>query len=100
MTKSLRILLVAALVLGALAAVTAVYAQGTTTGGAAAATATATVGAATSGGAAVSATVTPSTLPRTGGDTNPTSTATIVLLALGATAGLGGLLLRGLRQPR
>lgn len=45
------------------------------------------------------ATATPATLPTTGGVT-PINTVTVVLLALGASAGLGGLLLRGLRQPR
>lgn len=81
--KTLRILLIAVLVLVAFTAVMgSVSAQGTTP------TATATLAA------------TPRTLPGTGGAVTPASTATVVLLALGATAGLGGLLLRGLRQPR
>ena len=90
MSSTLRILLVAGLLLVAFAVVTAVYAQGTTTD--AAATATVASGA--------SVTATPGILPRTGGETGSASTATVVLLALGATAGLGGLLLRGLRQPQ
>ncbi len=85
-SKILRILLVAALLLLAFAVVTSAYAQGAT-------------GSNTSSGAAAGTTATPSTLPRTGDATTPTSTATVVLLALGATAGLGGLLMRGLRQP-
>lgn len=85
---TLRVLLVAVLVLVAFTVVlTSAYAQG----------GTATATPATTGGAA--ATATPATLPTTGGST-PASTVTIVLLALGATAGLGGLLLRGLRQPQ
>ena len=86
-SNTLRVLLIAGLVLVAFTAVTAAFAQGTTTNSAGAA-------------AAVTTTATPQTLPTTGGAATPTSTATIVLLALGATAGLGGLLLRGLRQPR
>lgn len=127
--KSLRIVLVFALVLVAFAMVLgSAYAQGTTgnetatpeasatmgvgagaaatatvgasTGAGTGAEATSTVGAATSGGAAATATAaTPRTLPTTGGSDSATNTVTIVLLALGATAGLGGLLLRGLRRP-
>jgi hypothetical protein len=44
-------------------------------------------------------TATPGTLPTTGASDAATSTVTVVLLALGATAGLAGLLLRGLRRP-
>ncbi len=96
-STTLRILLVAALVLLAFTALmSAAYAQtGTATP---MATATLTTGTTGSSGAAASAT--PGTLPRTGGTDTTTSTATVVLLALGASAGLGGLLLRGLRQPR
>jgi hypothetical protein len=47
---------------------------------------------------AATPTATPATLPTTGG-TDSGNTVAIVLLALGATAGLGGLLLRGLRRP-
>ena len=86
-STTLRILLVAALVLVAFAVLmSAAYAQ----------TGTATPMAT----AAAVRTATPGTLPRTGAADTGASTATVVLLALGATAGLGGLLLRGLRQPR
>jgi hypothetical protein len=87
-STTLRILFVAALVLVALTVVmSAAYAQ----------TGTATPMAAAT---AMTTTTTPGTLPTTGGSDSPASTATVVLLALGATTGLGGLLLRGLRQPR
>jgi hypothetical protein len=86
-SMTLRILLVAALVLVAFAVLmSAAYAQ----------TGTATPMATT----VMSITATPGTLPRTGAADSAASTATVMLLALGATAGLGGLLLRGLRQPR
>lgn len=82
MSTTMRIMLVVALSLIAFAFVLgSAYAQTGTT----AATATAMA--------------TPATLPTTGGVT-PINTVTVVLLALGASAGLGGLLLRGLRQPR
>jgi hypothetical protein len=44
-------------------------------------------------------TPTPATLPTTGGEADQMNVLAIVLLALGATAGLGGLLLRGLHRP-
>jgi hypothetical protein len=91
--KALRILLVTAMVVLAFSVVLVpAFAQ---TG-----TATPTAMAGGAAGAAATASATPRTLPTTGGDVNPVSTMTVVLLALGATAGLGGLLLRGLRQPR
>jgi hypothetical protein len=104
--KTLRILLVFALVLVAFAAVLgSAYAQTSTPGTSGAATATMTTAGGANGtgtnnaGALGAATVTPRTLPTTGAADAGTSTLTVVLLALGATAGLGGLLLRGLRRP-
>ena len=89
MSSTVRVLLVIALVLVAFVAVMgAVYAQG--------ATPTATPGDA---GAPATAVATPRTLPTTGGAGMATNTLTVVLLALGATAGLAGLLMRGLRRP-
>jgi hypothetical protein len=94
--KSLRILLVFALVLVAFAAVLgSAYAQTGTPEAADGATATMTTAGDTTG----AATVTPRTLPTTGAADAGTNTVTVVLLALGATAGLAGLLLRGLRRP-
>lgn len=100
MSPAIRVLLVVALALMAfLGVLGSAYAQtGTGT-----ATAVATMGAATTGSAAAATgvatrTATPATLPTTGG--SAINTTTVVLLALGATAGLGGLLLRGLRQAR
>ena len=93
---SFRILLVTALVLVAFVAVLgSAYAQtGTSTpSGTEMSTAT------TAAGAISAATATPRTLPTTGAADAGTSTITVVLLALGATAGLAGLLLRGLRRP-
>jgi hypothetical protein len=81
MSSTMRILFVVALALVAFVLVMgSAYAQ--------AGTATPTMG-----------TATPATLPQTGGAAAVNSL-TVVLLALGASAGLGGLLLRGLRQPR
>jgi hypothetical protein len=83
MSTTLRILLVVALAIVAFAAVLgSAYAQG--------GTATAT---------AMAMTATPGTLPTTGGPA-AVNTLTVVLLGLGATAGLGGLLLRGLRRSQ
>lgn len=85
MSSTMRVLFVVALVLVAFVVVMgSAYAQAGT------ATPMATVDAFTA---------TPATLPQTGG-VAAVNSLTVVLLALGATAGLGGLLLRGLRQPR
>jgi hypothetical protein len=87
--SKVRILLVVALALMAFVGV-----LGTAYAQEGAATPMATPGAAGDAGA----TPTPATLPVTGGA--GLSMLTVVLLAFGASAGLGGLLLRGLRQGR
>jgi len=96
---TMRALLVSVLVVIALAAVfVPVAAQGTTPTATPVGESADAAGAA-GGSPAATAAAMPSTLPSTGGGALTANALAVILLALGASLGLAGLLMRGLRWP-